>query len=70
LGPASTGWLPLADSLCLCQYLAEYIARRGRENVTTEDIVRHVRPEGRAIVPDSIKAELLVSIKTFILSLA
>lgn len=48
---------------------ADYIQRRGRENVTTEDIVRHIRPDGRAAVPDNIKAELLVEIKTFILQL-
>ena len=48
---------------------AEYIAKRGRESVTTEDIVRAIRPEGRATVPDAIKAELLVEIKKFILSI-
>lgn len=48
---------------------AEYIARHGRESVTTEDIVRAVRPEGRATVPDAIKAELLAEIKKYILSL-
>lgn len=38
---------------------AEYIQKRGRENVTTDDIVRAVRPEGRSLVPDAVKAELL-----------
>lgn len=47
----------------------EYIHKRGRSNVTTDDIVRAVRPEGRALVPDSIKAELLSEIKRFILNL-
>jgi enhancer of yellow 2 transcription factor len=47
----------------------EYIARRGSEQVTTDDIVRAVRPEGRARVPDSVKAELLAEIKKFIQSL-
>lgn len=51
------------------QKCKEFIDRRGRENVTTEDIVRHVRPEGRSTVPDSVKAELLVHIKDFITNL-
>jgi enhancer of yellow 2 transcription factor len=37
--------------------------------VTADEIVRHVRPEGRAAVPDNIKAELLTRIKSFILQL-
>lgn len=58
------GWRDEIKQLC-----RDYVTRKGRENVTTEDIVRAVRPQGRAAVPDSIKAELLVQIKTFILSL-
>lgn len=48
---------------------AEYIQKRGRENVTTEEIVRAIRPEGRASVPDSVKAELLAEIKKFIMNI-
>jgi enhancer of yellow 2 transcription factor len=44
---------------------AAYVQRKGRENITTDDIVRAVRPEGRSAVPDSVKAELLSQIKTF-----
>jgi len=47
----------------------EYIQSRGHGNVTAEEIVRFIRPEGRAAVPDNIKAELLTRIKTFIISL-
>jgi enhancer of yellow 2 transcription factor len=35
--------------------------------VSTDEIVRAVRPEGRATVPDAVKAELLSKIKEFIL---
>mmetsp|Transcript_13045 Transcript_13045/g.35530 ORF Transcript_13045/g.35530 Transcript_13045/m.35530 type:complete len:110 (+) Transcript_13045:68-397(+) len=45
----------------------EVINKRGRDNVTTDDIVRAVKPQGRASVPDAIKAELLAEIKKFIL---
>lgn len=44
----------------------DYINKRGRDNVTTDDIVKAVRPEGRASVPDAVKAELLAEIKKFI----
>lgn len=47
----------------------EYVASRSTEHVTADEIVRHVRPEARAAVPDNIKAELLTRIKTFILQL-
>jgi enhancer of yellow 2 transcription factor len=45
------------------------VTKKGRDAVTTDDIVRAVRPEGRATVPDSVKAELLSEIKKFILSI-
>jgi enhancer of yellow 2 transcription factor len=37
--------------------------------VSADEIVRAVRPEGRAAVPDNVKAELLTRIKGFIQSL-
>lgn len=42
---------------------AEYANFRGADNVTHEDIVREVKPQGRAKVPDSLKAELLRKIR-------
>ncbi|KXZ52781.1 hypothetical protein GPECTOR_8g17 [Gonium pectorale] len=46
------------------QRCREYVARSGSlQSVTTEEIVRAVRPAGRAAVPDSVKAELLAEIK-------
>eukprot|EP00775_Hariotina_reticulata_P006473 gene6473-6701_t len=66
----------LRDKLTECgwrdevkQRCREYIQRRGQGNVTADEIVRFIRPEGRAAVPDNIKAELLTRIKTFIISL-
>jgi hypothetical protein len=67
--------LPVVDpyvshlSTCAILSAAEYLASRGPENVTADEIVRHVRPEGRAAVPDNVKAELLTRIKAFILQL-
>lgn len=42
---------------------SEYISTRGAEHVTHEDIVREVKPQSRAKVPDSLKAELLRRIR-------
>ncbi|EFJ40812.1 hypothetical protein VOLCADRAFT_68978, partial [Volvox carteri f. nagariensis] len=61
---ASCGWRDDVKQRC-----REYVTKKGRETVTTDDIVRAVRPEGRATVPDSVKAELLAEIKKFILSI-
>ncbi len=49
--------------------VAEYVLKRGAEEVTIEEVIKAIRPEGRATVPDSIKAELLNHLKTFINSL-
>ena len=46
-----------------CDPAAEYANFRGVDNVTHEDIVREVKPQGRAKVPDSLKAELLRKIR-------
>lgn len=49
---------------------AEVLSERGRDSVTAADLVKAIRTEGRATVPDSVKAELLAQIKSFILELA
>ncbi|KIY99369.1 Enhancer of yellow 2 transcription factor-like protein [Monoraphidium neglectum] len=66
----------LRDKLTECgwrddvkQRCREYIQQRGRDNVTADDVVRHVRPQGRAAVPDSVKADLLMQIKSFMVQL-
>ncbi|KAG2484706.1 hypothetical protein HYH03_016534 [Edaphochlamys debaryana] len=61
---AACGWRDDIKQRC-----REYVAKKGRDQVTTDDIVRAIRPEGRATVPDSVKAELLAEIKKFILSI-
>ena len=40
----------------------------GLEKVTVEELVAQITPEGRAKVPEDIKAELLKRIKTFLQS--
>ena len=45
------------------------IAERGRD-VTARELVEAIRNEGRATVPDSVKAELLTQIKGFIMGLS
>jgi enhancer of yellow 2 transcription factor len=46
----------------------EFVKAKGRDAVTVDDVVRAIRPEGRASVPDSVKADLLAEIKAFILA--
>ncbi|KAF8369413.1 hypothetical protein HHK36_032583 [Tetracentron sinense] len=43
---------------------------RGRNNVTVDDLVDVITPKGRASVPDSVKAELLQRIRSFLVSAA
>mmetsp|Transcript_21082 Transcript_21082/g.37644 ORF Transcript_21082/g.37644 Transcript_21082/m.37644 type:complete len:104 (-) Transcript_21082:1264-1575(-) len=60
---SSCGWLDDVKSRA-----REYATSRGGQ-VTTEEIVRAICSEGRATVPDNLKAELLYAIKQFILKL-
>eukprot|EP00884_Botryococcus_braunii_P003055 jgi/Botrbrau1/12750/Bobra.67_1s0109.1 len=46
----------------------EFVKKQGREQVTVDDIVRHIKPFGRAAVPDTVKAELLKRLQKEILS--
>ncbi|EFJ38067.1 hypothetical protein SELMODRAFT_164290 [Selaginella moellendorffii] len=45
-----------------------FTRKRGRSNVTIDELVRAITPKGRALVPDDVKAELLQRIRTFLLS--
>ncbi|XP_077229826.1 transcription/mRNA export factor [Tasmannia lanceolata] len=47
-----------------------FIRKKGRNNVTVDDLVHVITPKGRASVPDAIKAELLQRIRTFLVSAA
>ncbi|KAG2706629.1 hypothetical protein I3760_05G112400 [Carya illinoinensis] len=45
-----------------------FARKKGRNNVTVDDLVQVITPKGRAPVPDSVKAELLQRIRTFLTS--
>ncbi|XP_047329196.1 transcription and mRNA export factor ENY2-like [Impatiens glandulifera] len=47
----------------LCRGL---IKKKGRKNVTVDDLIHVITPKGRASIPDSLKAELLQRIRAFL----
>lgn len=53
--------------MCL-DSVADFVKSHGKDNLTVDDIVKAIRPFGRANVPDSIKAELLNKLRKEILS--
>lgn len=55
------GW---RDQLKL--HAKEVVRERGLERVKLEDLVKEITPKGRALVPDSVKRELLSKIKDFL----
>ncbi|KAH0973393.1 hypothetical protein GBA52_025549 [Prunus armeniaca] len=59
------GWKDEMKALCRA-----FIKKKGRNNVTVDDLVHVITPKGRASIPDSIKAELLQRIRTFLVSAA
>ncbi|KAL6135912.1 hypothetical protein ACLB2K_068137 [Fragaria x ananassa] len=59
------GWKDEMKALC-----RSFITKKGRNNVTVDDLVHVITPKGRASIPDSIKAELLQRIRTFLMSAA
>ncbi|KAK3036443.1 hypothetical protein RJ639_030042 [Escallonia herrerae] len=59
------GWKDEMETICRA-----YIKKQGRKNVTLDELVRVITPKGRASIPDSIKAELLQRIRTFLVSAA
>ncbi|CAN6702907.1 unnamed protein product [Malus baccata var. baccata] len=59
------GWKDEMKALCRA-----FIKKKGRNNVTVDDLVHVMTPKGRASVPDSVKAELLQRIRTFLVSAA
>lgn len=62
---AECGWKDELKTLCRA-----YIKKQGRNNVTVDDLVHVITPKGRASVPDSIKAELLQRIQSFLVTVA
>ncbi|KAK1567974.1 hypothetical protein Q3G72_033324 [Acer saccharum] len=59
------GWKDEMKALCRA-----FIKKKGRNNVTVDDLIHVITPEGRASIPGSIKAELLQRIRTFLASAA
>ncbi|CAI9299904.1 unnamed protein product [Lactuca saligna] len=59
------GWKDEMKSLC-----RSFTRKKGRSNVTIDDLVHLITPKGRAAVPDSVKAELLQRIRSFLQSAA
>eukprot|EP01105_Mastigella_eilhardi_P006159 TRINITY_DN17765_c0_g1_i1.p2 TRINITY_DN17765_c0_g1~~TRINITY_DN17765_c0_g1_i1.p2 ORF type:complete len:116 (+),score=35.30 TRINITY_DN17765_c0_g1_i1:27-374(+) len=56
-----SGWRD--DMIALCKTKIE---QRGVDNVTVEWLVGQLTPQGRASVPASVKADLLVRIRKFL----
>ncbi|KAG6412654.1 hypothetical protein SASPL_125337 [Salvia splendens] len=59
------GWKDEMRTLCRA-----FVKTNGRDNVTVDDLVRAITPKGRASIPDSVKAELLQEIRSFLVSVA
>uniref|UniRef100_A0A3P9JWX7 Transcription and mRNA export factor ENY2 n=1 Tax=Oryzias latipes TaxID=8090 RepID=A0A3P9JWX7_ORYLA len=55
------GWKDQMKAHC-----KEVIREKGLEHVTVEDLVVEITPKGRALVPDSVKKELLQRIRAFL----
>ncbi|KAM3597043.1 uncharacterized protein V6R79_025250 [Siganus canaliculatus] len=55
------GWKDQLKAHC-----KDVIKEKGLEHVTVEDLVTEVTPKGRALVPDSVKKELLQRIRAFL----
>ncbi|KAL0642590.1 hypothetical protein Bca4012_040880 [Brassica carinata] len=48
----------------------EHVKKKGRKDVTVDELIRAITPKGRASVPDAVKEELLDRIQNFIRSAA
>ncbi|XP_020248432.1 transcription and mRNA export factor SUS1 [Asparagus officinalis] len=59
------GWRDEMKALCRA-----YARKKGRNNVTVDDLIDVITPKGRASVPDSVKAELLQRIRSFLMAAA
>ncbi|OIW02970.1 hypothetical protein TanjilG_13607 [Lupinus angustifolius] len=59
------GWKDEMKSLCRA-----FVKKKGRNNVTVDELIHVITPKGRASVPGSVKAELLQRIQSFLVSAA
>ncbi|XP_018618407.1 transcription and mRNA export factor ENY2-like isoform X2 [Scleropages formosus] len=55
------GWKDQLKAHC-----KDVIREKDSEHVTVEDLVAEITPKGRALVPDSVKKELLQRIRAFL----
>jgi len=55
------GWRDQLKSHC-----KEVIKNKGLEKITVDELVAEITPQGRATVPDAVKAELLQRIRKFL----
>ncbi|KAG8081683.1 hypothetical protein GUJ93_ZPchr0019g2683 [Zizania palustris] len=60
--------LVLSALSCPFVFCRAYARNKGRNNVTVDDLIHVITPKGRASVPDSVKAELLQRIRSFLMS--
>ncbi|XP_050233755.1 transcription and mRNA export factor ENY2 [Mercurialis annua] len=59
------GWKDEMKALCRA-----FVKKKGRNNVTVDDLIHVITPRGRASIPDSVKAELLQRIRAFLVQAA
>ncbi|KAJ6371494.1 hypothetical protein OIU77_001906 [Salix suchowensis] len=59
------GWKDEMKALCRA-----FIKKKGSNNVTVDDLVHVITPKGRASIPDSVKADLLQRIRSFLVQAA
>uniref|UniRef100_A0A8C5KPM2 Transcription and mRNA export factor ENY2 n=1 Tax=Jaculus jaculus TaxID=51337 RepID=A0A8C5KPM2_JACJA len=56
-----SGWKDQLKAHC-----KEVTKEKGLEHVTVDDLAAEITPKGRALVPDSVKKEVLQRIRTFL----
>ncbi|XP_068223685.1 transcription and mRNA export factor ENY2-like [Palaemon carinicauda] len=54
----------------LKEHAKDIVRQRGLQQITVDDLVKEITPQGRDLVPDTVKRELLAEIKKFLASQA
>ncbi|XP_064105611.1 transcription and mRNA export factor ENY2-like [Macrobrachium nipponense] len=54
----------------LKEHAKDIVRQRGLKQITVDDLVKEITPQGRDLVPDTVKRELLAEIKKFLASQA
>ncbi|CAF0924569.1 unnamed protein product [Didymodactylos carnosus] len=55
------GWRDQMKSYC-----KEIVKQKGLENITVDELVQEITPKGRALVPDTIKKEMLARLRQYL----